>query len=238
FNANGKGYAWMQPYIASTSVDPGQPFNLLAFLNTPLTVLSINTSIRSLPLAAMLTSDEAISTFSEALNRLKHILPITAFNNRGPTIGQKMVFAKTETKFDDGYKVLIMNQVYLKYSHFQKHFEAIWKWRKEWAIAKMNQDELLYSAEFATLNNNNLVDSAINEGCKNNFQNFNNKENILPESSAFVSVQSLINEVISEAESVYNKNSSDEESRGNDSIDGNTSNNEDEGLHQLTIDKL
>ncbi|CAG8857510.1 46016_t:CDS:2, partial [Gigaspora margarita] len=66
-------------------------------------------------------------------------------------------------------------------------------------------------SEFATLNNNNLVDNAINEDCKNNFQNFDDKENILPKSSAFVSIQSLINEVISEAESVYDNNSSDEE---------------------------
>ncbi|RIB11514.1 hypothetical protein C2G38_2203229 [Gigaspora rosea] len=87
---------------------------------------------------------------------------------------------------------------------------------------KINQEELLNSAEFATLNKNNSVENAINKGCKNKFPNFDDKENILPESSACVSVQSLINEDISDAESAYDNYSSDEESRSNDSIDGNT----------------
>ncbi|CAG8842210.1 21837_t:CDS:2, partial [Gigaspora margarita] len=459
FNANEKGYAWMQPYIAPTNADPGQPFILVIVtnlmkrchslqqageliymdttaglddLNTSLTVLSTNTSIGSLPLATILTSDETTSTFSEALNRLKRILPITAFNNRGPIIGPEVIMtdnckAERIALHNTWNKATLLLCVF----HF---LQAMWRWlrdgkngvnmddrviiiehlkRMEWAIAfrqwlpirnnhtnnfaengiriikdiifgriqafnviqifhfivntmdlyyirkllsvahnrpnnfialrfrlsgwklgskddikilnfesltfkhrsstnsdkwylvdmqvgmcecspigvsckhqasisfhyhicslnqtpvlsvnsrynyaylalgekrkelsfyadlhqeKINQDELLYSAEFATLNNNNSVDNAINEDRKNNFQNFDDKENILPESLAFVSVQFLINEVISEAESVYDNNSSDEESRGNDSTDSNTSNNEDEeGLHQLTIDEF
>ncbi|CAG8835102.1 41585_t:CDS:2, partial [Gigaspora margarita] len=78
-------------------------------LNTTLTILSTNISIGSLPLAAMLISDEPISTLSEALNRLKHILLIIVFNNHGSIIGPENSFAKTETKLDE-YKVLIMNQ--------------------------------------------------------------------------------------------------------------------------------
>ncbi|CAG8853111.1 5864_t:CDS:1, partial [Gigaspora margarita] len=97
-------------------------------------------------------------------------------------------------------------------------------------LRKINQDELLY--------NNNSVDNAINKGYKNNFQNFDDKKNILPKSSAFVSVQSLINKVISKAKSVYNNYSSNKKSKGNDSTDRNTSNIKDEGLHQLTIDEF
>ncbi|CAG8848204.1 36146_t:CDS:2, partial [Gigaspora margarita] len=437
FNANEKGYAWMQLYIAPTNADPGQPFILvivtnlmkcchslqqageliymdttagLKDLNTPLTVLSTNISIGSLSLTTILTLDETTSTFSEALNRLKCILPITAFNNRGPIIGPEVIMTD-----DCKAERIVLHNTWNKATlllcvfHF---LQAMWRWlwdrkngvnmddrviiiehlkRMEWAIAfrqwlpirdnhtnnfaengiriikdiifghiqafnviqifhfivntidlyyirwklgskddikilnfesltfkhrsstnsdkwylvdmqvgmcecspigvsckhqasisfhyhicslnqtpvlsvnsrynyaylalgekrkelsfyadlhqeKINQDELLYLAEFATLNNNNSVDNAINEDRKNNFQNFDNKENILPESLAFVSIQSLINEVISEAESVYDNNSSDKESRGNDSTDSNTSNNKDEeGLHQLTIDDL
>ncbi|CAG8767892.1 14031_t:CDS:2 [Cetraspora pellucida] len=118
FNANGKGHAWMQPYISSTSVSLGQPFVLviitnlmkhchslqqaeelvymdttagLDILNTPLTILSTSMSIGSLPLAVILTSDETAYTFSEALNALKHILPITAFNSHGPIIGPEVI---------------------------------------------------------------------------------------------------------------------------------------------------
>ncbi|CAG8808744.1 16637_t:CDS:1, partial [Cetraspora pellucida] len=118
FNANGKGHVWMQLYISSTSVSLGQPFVLviitnlmkrcyslqqagelvymdttagLDILNTPLTILSTSMSIGSLPLAVILTSDETAYTFSEALNALKRILPITAFNSRGPIIGPEVI---------------------------------------------------------------------------------------------------------------------------------------------------
>ncbi|CAG8799654.1 7330_t:CDS:2, partial [Cetraspora pellucida] len=212
FNINEKGYAWMQPYIAPTCDNSGQPFILviiinlmkrchslqqagelvyidttagLDVLNTPLMILSTSTSIRSLPLAVILTSDETAYTFSEALNALKSVMPLTAFNEHRPGVRpevimtddckaerkalhntwnkatlllcvfhflqamwrwlwdgknsiniddrviiigclKKIVFAKTESKLEEEYRALIINQVYLKYPHFQKHFEAMW----------------------------------------------------------------------------------------------------------------
>ncbi|CAG8844880.1 5295_t:CDS:1, partial [Gigaspora margarita] len=110
FNTNEKGCAWMQPYIAPTSIEPGQPLVLVVItnlmkrchslqqagelvymdttasldaFNTPLTLLSASTPIGSLPLAAILTSDETAFTFTEALNILKRIMPLEAFNGRG-----------------------------------------------------------------------------------------------------------------------------------------------------------
>ncbi|CAG8705585.1 4201_t:CDS:1, partial [Ambispora leptoticha] len=167
---------------------------VLNVLNTLLTILSTSTSIGSLPLAVILTSDETAYTFLEALNVLKSVMPLTAFNERRPGVGpevimmddckaekkalhntwnkatlllcvfhflqamwrwlwdgknsinmddhviiigclKKIVFAKTESKLKEEYRALIINQVYLKYPYFQKHFEAMWNRRKEWAIA-------------------------------------------------------------------------------------------------------
>ncbi|CAG8575350.1 10310_t:CDS:2 [Scutellospora calospora] len=105
FNSNRKRNALMQPYIASTNTDPRQPFVLviqagelvyidstadLDVLNTSMTILSTSTPIGSLPLAIILTSDETTNTFTKALDMLKCVMPILAFNGRGPVIGPKI----------------------------------------------------------------------------------------------------------------------------------------------------
>ncbi|CAG8852734.1 255_t:CDS:2, partial [Gigaspora margarita] len=59
-------------------------------LNTPVTILSTSTPIGRLPLAAILTSDETTSTFTKALNMLKNVLLLTAFNGRGPVVGPQI----------------------------------------------------------------------------------------------------------------------------------------------------
>ncbi|CAG8836724.1 11747_t:CDS:1, partial [Racocetra persica] len=71
--------------------------------------------------------------------------------------------------------------------------------------------------EFTTLKNNNSADNIINEGYKNDFQNFDDKEKILPHSSAFVLLQFSSNGVICEVESICNNNSNDEKSSDEES---------------------
>ncbi|RIB15089.1 hypothetical protein C2G38_2193248 [Gigaspora rosea] len=117
FNSNRKGSALMQPFIAPTNTDPGQPFVLvivtnlmkhchalqqagelvymdttagLDVLNTPMTILSTSTLIGGLPLVIMLTSNETTNTFTKALDMLKYVMPILACNGHGPVIGPKV----------------------------------------------------------------------------------------------------------------------------------------------------
>ncbi|CAG8839379.1 25150_t:CDS:1, partial [Cetraspora pellucida] len=118
FNTSNRGNAWMQPYIAPTNNKPNQPFILVIVtnlmrcchslqqaselvyidatvgldnLNTPLTVISTSTPIGSLPLAAILTSDETASTLTSALEALKRIMPSTAFSGRGSITGPQVI---------------------------------------------------------------------------------------------------------------------------------------------------
>ncbi|CAG8851158.1 24566_t:CDS:1, partial [Gigaspora margarita] len=153
FNSNRKGNALMQPYIASTNTDPGQPFVLvivtnlmkrchalqqagelvymdttagLDVLNTPMTILSTSTPIGGLPLAIMLTSNETSNTFTKALDMLKCIMPISAFNGRRPEIGPK-VFMTDDCKAERTALHNIWNGTTLLLCVF--HFlQAAWKW--------------------------------------------------------------------------------------------------------------
>ncbi|CAG8759091.1 6748_t:CDS:2, partial [Ambispora leptoticha] len=133
-------------------------------LNTPLTIISTNTPIGGLPLATILTSDETTITLTKALNMLKHIMPSTAFGGCGALVGPQVIMtddssaerkalqctwkkatlllcvfhflqAINETILEATYMKLTTSQIYLKYSHFQRHFRATWDRHKEWAIA-------------------------------------------------------------------------------------------------------
>ncbi|CAG8648148.1 14923_t:CDS:1 [Cetraspora pellucida] len=117
FNSNGKGNALMQLYIASTNTNPEQLLVLvivtnlikhchalqqagklvyidsiagLNIFNTPMTILSTSTSISSLSLAIILTSDKMTNTFTKALDMLTYVMPISVFNEHEPVIRSKI----------------------------------------------------------------------------------------------------------------------------------------------------
>ncbi|CAG8580295.1 1013_t:CDS:1, partial [Scutellospora calospora] len=118
FNINRKGDTWMQKFITSNQSNSEQHFILvvvtnlmkcchelqeagelvyiditagLDVLNTPLTILSTSTSAGSLPLAAILTSDETEATFIKALDMVKKIVPSVVFGRQGSIIRPQVV---------------------------------------------------------------------------------------------------------------------------------------------------
>ncbi|CAG8828774.1 27977_t:CDS:2, partial [Gigaspora margarita] len=170
FNSNKKGNALMQPYIAPTNTDSGQLFVLaivtnlikcchalqqasklvymdttagLDILNTTMTILSTSTSIGGLPFAIMLTSDKTSNTFTKALDMLKCVMSISAFNEYGPKIGPKVFMTNNsawkwlwDSKYGinkDDYVALIE---YLKKIIFARTKTRLEEGRhKKWAIA-------------------------------------------------------------------------------------------------------
>ncbi|CAG8844538.1 2606_t:CDS:2, partial [Gigaspora margarita] len=113
-------------------------------LNTPLTLLFTSTPIRSLPLTAILTSDELAFTFIEALNILKCIMLLEAFNRCGPIIGSEVIMTD-DCKLWDGKHKINMNDRIVLIGHIKKIVFARTEakleedWCKEWAIAFCQQ---------------------------------------------------------------------------------------------------
>ncbi|RIB24372.1 hypothetical protein C2G38_2168721 [Gigaspora rosea] len=120
FNTNKKRYAWMQPYIAPTSVDPGQPFILVIITNL-MKHCHFLQQASDLPLVIILTSNEIASTFTKALNILKRIIPIGAFNGRGPIIRPEIVITD-DCKAEEYHCIMfeIKQPYYYAFSTFYK----------------------------------------------------------------------------------------------------------------------
>ncbi|CAG8510981.1 11851_t:CDS:2, partial [Scutellospora calospora] len=90
FNINGKGdyYHELQEAEKLVYMDTTAKLDIL---NTLLTILSTSTPASGLPLAAILTYDETVATFTKALDVVKKIVPSVVFSRQRSIIGPQVV---------------------------------------------------------------------------------------------------------------------------------------------------
>ncbi|CAG8623711.1 24762_t:CDS:2 [Gigaspora margarita] len=115
----------------------------LDIFNILMMILSTSTPIGGLPLAIMLTFIETTNSFTKALDMLKCIMPISAFNRHGPVIGPKVFITngcKAENSIDSKHGINKNDHIalikYLKKIVFARTENRFKEERyKKWAIA-------------------------------------------------------------------------------------------------------